>query len=76
MMHMTSPPRPCDDELNVNQLGLVARAVDVHRQAQVRKLNRTSNPAERATILAEIGDLEHAGSLFKRRELERLIDNE
>lgn len=72
-MHMTSLPL---GELSVAQLGLVARAVDVHRQAQVRKLNRTSNPAERATILAEIGDLEYTGSLFKRLELERLIADE
>jgi hypothetical protein len=73
-MHMTSPHQ-CE-ALNVKQIGLVARAVDVHRQAQVRKLNRTSNPAERATILAEIDDLEYSGSLFKRAELELLRSNE
>jgi hypothetical protein len=73
---MTTFHHQCDEEMNVKQLGLTARAVDVHRQAQIRKLNRTSNPAERATILAEIGDLEYIGSLFKRHELERLIANE
>jgi hypothetical protein len=73
---MTSLHHHCDEELSVRQLGLTARAVDVHRQAQVRKLNRTGNPVERATILAEIGDLEHIGSLFKRLELDRLIADE
>jgi hypothetical protein len=61
-------------DLDVNQVGLVARAIDVHRQAQVRKLRRTSAPAERARILAEISDLEHSGSVFKRAELELLRD--
>jgi hypothetical protein len=61
-------------DLNVTQLGLVARAIDVHRQAQVRKLNRTANPAERATILAEIADLAYAGAMFKAAELELLSE--
>lgn len=61
---------PC--ELNATQLGLVARAVDVHRQAQVRKLQRTTGQAEREAVLAEIEDLAYAGSMIKAAELELL----
>lgn len=61
-------------QLTVRQVGLAARAIDVHRQAQVRKLGRTANPAERATILVEIEDLAVAGNLFKQAELELLSD--
>jgi len=61
-------------ELSVKQLGLVARAVDVHRQAQVRKLHRTTVQHERELILAEIEDLAYAGSMIKALELEALID--
>ena len=61
-------------ELSVKQLGLLARAADVHRQAQVRKLHRTTVPSERALILDEIEDLAYAGSMIKALELEMLAD--
>lgn len=68
---------PCEltDQLSVRQLGLIARAVDVHRQAQVRRRDRTTNPAERAMLLTEIGDLRKAASLFKQAE-ERMLASE
>lgn len=43
-------------ELNEDELAATAKAVDVHRQALVRKLGRIgdTNPAEQARTLAEI----------------------
>lgn len=68
---MTSPPR-LTDQLSTEQLGLTARALDVHRQALVRKLERIDSETERSKTLLEISDCREAADIFKRAEQERL----
>ena len=53
------------DDLTVEQLGLAARACDVHRQAQLRKQEREPN---NDSLEADIRDLRLASDLLKQAQ--------
>ena len=53
------------DDLTVDQLGLAARACDVHRQAQLRKQEREP---DNLTLAADIRDLRLASDLLKQAQ--------
>lgn len=56
------------NDLDDSELAATAKAVDVHRQSLVRKLQRISdtNPAEQARTLAEIQSCSSASAKMRR----------
>lgn len=61
------------DELPPNVLAITAKALDIHRQALIHKLDRVDgNKAEKQRTLQDIEDCSEAANLF-RREHDALI---
>lgn len=61
------------DELPPNVLAITAKALDIHRQALIHKLDRVDgNKAEKQRTLQDIADCSEAANLF-RLEHDQLI---
>lgn len=55
------------DEVPPNELAITAKALDIHRQALIHKLDRVgNNKAERQRTLQDIEDCSAAAQRFRR----------
>lgn len=62
------------NDLTVDQLGLAARACDVHRQMLATQSKQMADGWKKDQTLQQIEDLQVASAVFKQLELEALSE--